>query len=515
MTEKNIQGKNGDSLIARLGLPVLPWLQQAFNNADQQQQEGFLKVALVASTGELENRCAELIETSAGWQKKLLENKEQHVFQLSMADGPALLVDLSVSGGRADGMLEWDNDYIQARDLMGQLYAMFETLMAEQISMDFGECSDETVAGCLAGLEMAAYDYRHCRGDREQTQKIPGLQVEVSSDILNASIAKGQSVNVARHLVNLPAADLNPQSYAALVEEMFKGSASTTVTVWDVSRLKQEKMGLMLAVGKAAQNPPCLVHIRYRPAGCTGKPVAFIGKGVTFDSGGLDLKPSAFMRTMKKDMGGSAALVGIASWLDMTQFTRPVDIWLAIAENAVGQKAFRPGDVIHGRSGKSVEIDNTDAEGRLVLADALTVAATQPGEDKPAMLIDVATLTGAARVALGLQVGALFSSDRPLSDALYDAGLQAGDPLWPLPLVAAYKNELKSHVAQLVNSSNNRFGGAITAALFLAEFTEDIPWAHIDVNAWTNESLGPIKGPGANGQMVQCLINFLESGYEC
>ena len=266
---------------------------------------------------------------------------------------------------------------------------------------------------------------------------------------------------------------------------------------------------------RQAVHPPCLIHIRYRNGSNSGKPLALVGKGITFDTGGLDLKPAAFMRIMKKDMGGSAALVGLAAWLERSGFERPVDIWLAVAENAVGDKAFRPGDVITARNGKTVEIDNTDAEGRLVLADALTVAISEDDENRPAAVVDVATLTGAARVALGLQVGALFASDKGLSDALYQAGIESGDPLWPLPLVRAYGNELQSQVAQLVNSSANRFGGAVTAAMFLAEFTEDIPWAHIDVNAWTNETLGAVKGPGANGQMVQCLIKFLENGFEC
>jgi leucyl aminopeptidase len=216
---------------------------------------------------------------------------------------------------------------------------------------------------------------------------------------------------------------------------------------------------------------------------------------------------------MKKDMGGSAALVGLAVWLERSDFTDPVDIWLAVAENAVGEKAFRPGDVISARNGKTVEIDNTDAEGRLVLADALTVAVAEKSSNQPRAVIDVATLTGAARVALGLQVGALFSTDRDLSDALYAAGLESGDPVWPMPLVKAYKKELESRVAALVNSSSNRFGGAITAAMFLAEFTENVPWAHVDVNAYNNESQGAISGPGANGQMVQCLVQFLLNGY--
>ncbi len=515
MTEKNIRGNSCGTLIAELGLPVRPWLLQALENADMQQQEGLLKISLVYSASELEQRYNKLTCDTMHWQKKLLKKKDQRVVQLATDNCPHILVDLTPPEKNSKGMLEWVGDYALARDLMGQVYTMLEQLMAEQIDIDFGECTDANVLGGLAGLEMAAYDYRYCRGDRESKQSIPGLHLKFSPAIVDMAAAQGHAVNIARHLVNLPAADLNPQTYAGLVEEMFEGSTASTVTVWDAGRLKKEKLGLMLAVGEAAVHPPCLIHIRYRPPESSHKPVALVGKGITFDTGGLDLKPSAFMRMMKKDMGGSAALAGLADWLERTGFKHPVDIWLAVAENAVGEKAFRPGDVITARNGKTVEIENTDAEGRLVLADALAVAISEQNENRPGVIIDVATLTGAARVALGLQVGAMFATEKKLSDALYDAGLNSGDPLWPLPLVSAYKNELQSHVAQLGNSSANRYGGAVTAAMFLAEFIEDVPWAHIDVNAWTDETLGPIKGPGANGQMVQCLINFLESGYEC
>ncbi len=500
---------------ASLGLPLESWLELAVESASTKQQEN-VQINLVCSSTEFERCSNEITAGELSWQKKTLKKENQRIFQLSGRTGPRVLIDLTPPGNDSNGMLVWSGDYALARDLMGQLYSILETLMAEHVEIIPGACSEQSIIGCLAGLEMAAYDYRLCRGDRQTDFPIPGLSLPgISQSLIDQSVALGQSTNIARHLVNLPAGDLNPDSYAALVSELFEGSTGCQVSIWDAERLQEEKMGLMLAVGKAAEQPPCLIHIRYRNGELKHKPVALVGKGITFDTGGLDLKPSAFMRMMKKDMGGSAALVGLAWWLERSNFNKPVDIWLAVAENAVGQKAFRPGDVLTARNGKTVEIDNTDAEGRLVLADALSVAVSEAGENKPGLVIDVATLTGAARVALGLQVGALFSNNSNLSDALYQAGIESGDPLWPLPLVSAYKKELQSHVAQLVNCSTNRFGGAVTAAMFLAEFTEDVPWAHIDVNAWTNETLGPIKGPGANGQMVQCLISFLGSGFEC
>lgn len=510
-TDKNTEVT---SIVKQLGLPEKAWLEQAMANADPAKQDGRLQISLFSATTEFEARCNVLSQGSLSWQQRLIQKKQQRILQFASESGPHILIDLTAPEKDARGMLECTGEYALARDLMGQVFALLEPLAVEQIDIEFVGCSEASSLGCLAGLEIAAYDYRQCRGDRDPELLIPGLRINLSQEIIDNAIAQGMSVNIARHLVNLPAAELNPETYAALVSEIFRQSTSTTVTVWDAERLKKENMGLMLAVGRAAVHPPCLIHIRYRNGRDTGKPLALVGKGITFDTGGLDLKPAAFMRIMKKDMGGSAALVGLAVWLEQTGIKRPVDIWLAVAENAIGDEAFRPGDVITARNGMTVEIDNTDAEGRLVLADALTVAVSETNEKRPAAVVDVATLTGAARVALGLQVGALFSSDKSLSDTLYQASIDAGDPLWPLPLVSAYKNELESNVAQLVNSSANRFGGAVTAAMFLAEFTEDIPWAHIDVNAWTNETQGPVKGPGANGQMVQCLIKFLETGFE-
>ena len=503
------------SILKQLGLPEKAWLEQALANADPTQQDGRLKISLFSSTAEFEKRCNALSQGNLSWQQRLIQKKKQPILQFVSQAGPNILIDLTAPEKDDKGMLKCTGDYAYARDLMGQVFSLLEPLVVEQIDIEFVDCTEASSLGCLLGLEIAAYDYRQCRGDRDPEPLIPGLHVDLPEEMVERAVDQGLSVNVARHLVNLPAAELNPDTYAQLVSEIFEKSTSSTVTVWDAARLEKENMGLMLAVGRAAVHPPCLVHIRYRNGSVSGKPLAFVGKGITFDTGGLDLKPAAFMRMMKKDMGGSAALVGLAVWLERTGSARPVDIWLAVAENAVGDKAFRPGDVITARNGMTVEIDNTDAEGRLVLADALTVAVSESDGNRPAAVVDVATLTGAARVALGLQVGALFASDKSLSDALFHAGIESGDLLWPLPLVRAYESELQSHVAQLVNSSSNRFGGAVTAAMFLAEFTEDIPWAHIDVNAWNNETLGPVKGPGANGQMVQCLIKFLDTGFEC
>jgi leucyl aminopeptidase len=253
------------------------------------------------------------------------------------------------------------------------------------------------------------------------------------------------------------------------------------------------------------------VHLRYRPAKKSKrKPLAFVGKGITFDTGGLDIKPSSGMRLMKKDMGGAASVIATALWVAESAYEHPCDFYLALAENAVDAEAFRPSDVFTARNGLRVEIDNTDAEGRLVLADGLDVAVTQKGADEPECVIDVATLTGAIKVGLGAEIAGLFSNDDELANALTRAGHRAGDLNWRMPLYDKYFASLSSPFADFKNSGEG-FGGAITAALFLQKFVRAKKWAHLDVCAWTDKAQGALQATGGSGQPVQCLIEFLES----
>ncbi|MEK7357338.1 MAG: leucyl aminopeptidase family protein, partial [Bdellovibrionota bacterium] len=255
---------------------------------------------------------------------------------------------------------------------------------------------------------------------------------------------------------------------------------------------------------------PCLVHLSYRPKMKTAdaRPIAIVGKGVTFDSGGLDVKPSSGMRWMKKDMGGSAASVGLAYWAVTSGLPLPLDIYLSLAENAIGGASFRPGDVITARNGTTVEIGNTDAEGRLVLADALDVAVTR--KEMPAAVINIATLTGAIKVGLGADIAGLFSNNDSLATEIEEAGRRTGDLSWRMPLFQPYKSMLRSTFADTNNCSDGGFGGAITAALFLEMFVKDVPWAHLDIYAWKDGSGGPYAESGGNGQPIQALASVLE-----
>lgn len=394
------------------------------------------------------------------------------------------------------------------RDAVAASLIQLERLDVQQIHYGF-ELPSEDLPAAVLGLEMALYRYKRIwKGEPipfkiELTQKGRPLGARV----LDEATALGQGVNLARHLVNIPPNLLNPPSYADFVVELFRGKSGVKVEVWDEVRLKSERMGLHLAVGQGSDTPPRLVHIQIKGKQSNKKPVAFVGKGITFDTGGLDLKPASGMRLMKKDMGGSAAVVGLAYYVAQTGAAFTHDFYIALAENAVGGNSFRPSDVIEARNGTLVEIHNTDAEGRLVLADAMDVAVT--AKEKPRTVIDVATLTGAIKVALGASVAGLFSSDPKLSAQLEVAAQEAGDPVWTMPLVQRYRSSFNTPFADLVNATDG-FGGAITAALFLERFARDVPWAHLDIYAWRDGAEGPWAESGGSGQAVPLLAEWLK-----
>ncbi|GLR48297.1 leucyl aminopeptidase family protein [Sphingomonas astaxanthinifaciens] len=289
-----------------------------------------------------------------------------------------------------------------------------------------------------------------------------------------------------RDLVDTPASDLGPAELERAVRD-WASAAGAEVEVTKGDALAQG-YPMIHAVGAAATpaRAPRLIEARW---GDPSHPrIAVIGKGVVFDSGGLDLKPAAGMRLMKKDMGGAAHALALARLIVAERLPVRLHLLIPAVENAVSGGAFRPGDILHSRAGLRVEIDNTDAEGRLVLGDALTRA----GEEKPELVVDFATLTGAARIALGPDLPATFSNDEALAADLLEAGTEVGDPLWRLPLWDGYDEMLKSDLADLSNSADSPFAGTITAALFLRRFVpEGAAWAHLDTFAWR-----PVPRPG-------------------
>jgi leucyl aminopeptidase len=309
------------------------------------------------------------------------------------------------------------------------------------------------------------------------------------------------AIALARDLVNTPAADLGPAELAAAAETVAAThGAAFRVIVGD--GLLAENYPAVHAVGRAAapHRAPRLIDMAWGDA--TAPKVTLVGKGVCFDTGGLDLKASGNMKLMKKDMGGAATVLALASLIMGAGLPVRLRVLIPAVENAVSGDAMRPLDVLNTRKGLTVEVGNTDAEGRLILCDALAEAA----RDKPELLIDVATLTGAARTALGPDLPALFSNNDALADDILAAGLAEGEPLWRLPLHKPYRRMLDSKVADLNNVSDGPYAGAITAALFLQEFVgQGIPWAHLDVLAW-NTATRPGRPEGGEAMSLRALF---------
>ena len=314
-----------------------------------------------------------------------------------------------------------------------------------------------------------------------------------------------KATNLSRDLINTPAQDMAPSHLQAEVEalaETFAAEVNTTVG----DELLDLECGAIHAVGRAAADGPRLMDLTW---GDPDHPkITIVGKGVTFDSGGLNMKPSSGMRWMKKDMGGAAIAMGLG-YLVMSQGL-PIRLRMLIpaAENAVAGNAFRPGDVLHTHKGLTVEIDNTDAEGRLLLCDALSMASSE----KPELIVDYATLTGAARGAVGAEIGALFSNDDALAQELMQLGRAEDDAVWPMPLHDAYDYMIKSNIADLVNSAASPYAGAVTAALFLKRFIDDVPWVHFDVMAF-NIRKRPGRPEGGEAMALRSVYRYLSQRY--
>ncbi len=392
------------------------------------------------------------------------------------------------------------------RDALGSVVSTLERLEVEFAEIDFDLGKNE-LPWALLGLELALYRFKRVlKGERSKLRlSLKQNNRKLSNKELLDGCLLGAGLNISRHLVNLPPNELNPVTYATFAQDFFKGIKAVKVEVWDEKKLAAEGMGLICGVGQGSATPPRMVHIRYRPAG--GKrPVALVGKGVTFDTGGLDIKPSSGMRLMKKDMGGSASVLGLVYWAARTGLKQPLDVYLALAENSVSGHSMRPSDVLTARNGMTVEIHNTDAEGRLVMADVLDVAVTS--KEKPRCVIDVATLTGAIKVALGSGLAGLFANDTKLASALNLAGQRVGDLNWIMPLFQRYRSSSASSFADMVNAVDG-FGGAVTAALFLEKFVRDVPWAHFDVYQWKDSAEGAWLESGGSGQAILCLADWL------
>lgn len=465
------------------------------------------------------NLVTHLIEKHAQeWQvKSLKEQNSREMIHFAGSNGPVWIFSQKINEKKKlthDGRLE-DTSYSWHRDQVGPVLSFAKAYKVQQLVLELHSTNETQDIGLLTGLELASYSFKNLADGKEHFETpaiyLKKINGKISAETMKKAQNIGVSVNLARQFVNAPPNELNPTTLADFVKKHFSKKKNIKLEIWNAARLKKENMGLHLAVGQGSVNPPCMIHFRYRPTQKTSKlkPLAFVGKGVTFDTGGLDLKPSSGMRLMKKDMGGVAALLGLAEWLSNSNCTRAIDIYLGLAENIVDAKSMRPSDVYTARNGMSVEIHNTDAEGRLVLADVLDVAVTKKGKDEPAVVVDVATLTGAIKAGLGADIAGLFSNDDKLAESINLAGYEVGEPNWRMPLYPKYARGFDSSFADIVNCVDG-FGGAITAALFLEKFVRNKPWAHLDIYAWNDRPSGALLFSGGNGQAVQTLVHFIE-----
>ena len=307
-----------------------------------------------------------------------------------------------------------------------------------------------------------------------------------------------------RDLVNTPTEHMGPQELEHVVREIALAYGAE-VEVVEGDALLEANFPAIHAVGRASHRAPRLIELRWGEA--SHPHLAVVGKGVCFDTGGLDIKAAAGMRNMKKDMGGAAHAIALAELVMARRLPLRLTLLVPAVENAIGPNAFRPGEVIATRKGVSVEIDNTDAEGRVVLCDALAYA----GEQSPALLLDFATLTGAARIALGPELPALYSNDDALANDWLAAGVHTRDPLWRMPLWQPYLRYLTSHVADIANASSSTMAGSITAAIYLQRFVpKDQAWAHVDVYSW-NDSERPGHPVGGEAQGLRAAFAMLKA----
>ncbi|MHB8644463.1 MAG: leucyl aminopeptidase [Thermomicrobiales bacterium] len=368
---------------------------------------------------------------------------------------------------------------------------------------------DAAISAVVEGISLAQYRFARYKSDGEPAKAVEAVALWSSGSVSDDAVAHGEAVAagvaLARDLVNTISNDKTPPEIAAWAQRVARESG-LPCEVLDEKALASGGYHSILAVGKGSAAPPRLIEMVYEPKGKATKTVALVGKTITFDSGGLDLKTQDGMYAMKTDMGGGAAVLGaMYAIAKLKPNVRVIGI-MAAAENMPSGTAMRPSDVVTALNGKTFEIGNTDAEGRMVLADAVTHAA-RAGADE---IIDLATLTGAKMVALGSVAVAVMGNDQGLTDRFMAAAGNAGERIWQLPTWNEYKDELKSDIADL-KSTGGRGGGAIIAALFIGEFVEGKPWIHLDIagSAATAEN-GPYTPKGATGVMVRSLVQYVE-----
>ncbi|MEN0086000.1 MAG: leucyl aminopeptidase [Leifsonia sp.] len=450
------------------------------------------------------------------------EELEQQLREVGFGGGRDELVRLPGRGSGASlaviGLPEGGPDAL--RYAAGSAVRQLAGTAAVALDLPAGDAAE--VGAVLEGAALGAYAFAEYREKSRAGVKDPVGSIEVlgSAPDAEALVARATAVAEAaalvKDLVNMPPLDLYPETFASRAQDA-AADLPVTVEVWDEERLAADGFGGILGVGQGSTRPPRLVKVSYAPADAS-RHLALVGKGITFDSGGLSLKPATGMVGMKYDMTGAATVLAVA--LAAARLALPVRVtaWLCLAENMPSGSAIRPNDVLRIRGGRTVEVLNTDAEGRLVLADGLVAAS----EEHPDAIVDVATLTGAAMVALGTRYAAVMGSD-DLVDQVLAAGKESGELLWPMPLPGELRATINSDVADIANANpGNTAGGALLAGVFLQEFIgrtgdEDdaprIPWAHLDIAGPAKSPAAPygFTGKGPSAVSVRALLRLAET----
>ncbi len=364
------------------------------------------------------------------------------------------------------------------------------------------ELPDDAAQALVEGALLASYDFKKPDEDRDfdvLAVGVPLPSVADHDDVVEGvrrGVVVADEVNWAKRLIDSPPNEVTPKELAKRIAQRLGQESSVQVEIWTESKIRDERLGGLLGVGSGTAEPSRLVYAIYQPPVANAH-VALVGKGITFDSGGLSIKSGDGMMAMKTDMSGAAIVMAALSIAARLQLPVRVTAIAPITENLSGDRATRPGDVLTIRNGKTIEVLNTDAEGRLVLADGLSLAV----EANPDAIIDVATLTGAQTVALGDEVGGLFASTDELADLLSEAGDRSGEMLWRLPLVAKYDKHIESDIADMKNIGKPGKAGAISAALLLQKFTDGRPWAHLDI-------AGPGRADATRGYVTKGATAF-------
>jgi leucyl aminopeptidase len=436
---------------------------------------------------------------------------ELHVLH-TLGTIPARLV-VVVGMGKRD---EWDTDRL--RDLAGEAVRALRRHKAKSAALaiwageeggpDKAESARAVAEGCL----MGAYLYRRHMTKDDNGHEIEEIVLLENNSNLFSAISEGLekgiitagAVMMARDMVNEPANHMTPAHMAEMARDV-ASRHGLGITVMERAEMETEKMGALLGVAQGTAEPPKFIVLNYRGDPSNKDVVGLVGKGLTFDSGGISLKPQEFMSDMKGDMSGGAVVIVAMGAIAQMKPAVNVTALIPATENLPGGKALKPGDVLKASNGKTIEVINTDAEGRLILADALSYAV----RNGLSPIVDLATLTGACHIALGDLYAGLFSNDNGLAGRLIKAAGDGGEKLWQLPLPEEYKDLNKSDIADIKNSGG-RYGGAITAALFLQEFVGETPWAHIDIaGPFMTDKIRGALVKGATGYGVRTLVRFI------